>query len=472
MIATSLADVARQCGGELLAGDPSRLFTSVATDTRSLVGAELFVALVGERFDAHDFLSRAVEAGAGGLLVSAAGAWRAVPESEGGAKREVGVILVEDTLKALQRLASAQREMLDIPVVVVTGSSGKTSTKQMLSAVLGRRFPVAATRGNLNNHIGLPLSILEATAEHAAAVWEIGMNHRGEIAPLAAISRPDVAVVTNIGVAHIEHLGSREEICAEKGDLIAVLPESGTAIFPDADDFADALEARADCRVIRPGFGKAEVAARELLVDADGGISFLLDCGGETSRVTLPVPGRHMVSNALLAAAVGYLLGISVDEIAEALAGVELGEGRFCVREENGIRLIDDSYNANPESMIAALRTLGEQPCKGRRIAVLGAMAELGEFRESEHRRVGAVAAEADIDLLLTVGEEAVWIGEEAAKVEGGGKVEHRNFDSHSCCAEHLRQIALAGDCILFKGSRSARMESVLKAFEDSLILR
>ncbi len=197
--------------------------------------------------------------------------------------------------------------------------------------------------------------------------------------------------------------------------------------------------------------------------------SFLLECGGETSRVELPVPGRHMVSNALLAAAAGSLFGIPVAEIATALAEVVIGEGRLAVREEDGIVLIDDSYNANPESMIAALRTLGEQPCAGRRIAVLGAMAELGEIREREHRRVGQVVAEAGIDVVLTLGREAAWIGEEAGMVSGGRGMVHRSFDSRSACAEHLRQVASKGDCVLFKGSRAARVEQVLQQFEASL---
>jgi UDP-N-acetylmuramoyl-tripeptide--D-alanyl-D-alanine ligase len=425
------------------------------------------VALAGERYDAHDYLGDAVAAGASGLVVADAEAGTSILMSEPAAEKKAGLILVEDTLAALQQIASAQRRRMNIPVVAVTGSSGKTSTKQMLAAVLGARFQVAATRGNFNNHIGLPVSSLEAGPAHTAAVWEIGMNHRGEVAPLAAIARPDVAVVTNIGVAHIEHLGTREEICAEKGDLIAALTEGGVAIFPDADEFADSLEARAVGRVVRPGFGQGEVAARDVVVGAEGGMSFLLECNGETAQVRLPIPGRHMVSNALLAAAAGYVLGISVGEIAEALAMVELGQGRLAVRKQRGVCLIDDSYNANPESMSAALRTLGEQPCEGRRIAVLGAMAELGDCCEVEHRRIGEVVVEAGIDVLLTVGKEAARIGhgaENLRKAEYG--VEQWNFDSHSACAEHLRRIVSKGDCVLFKGSRSARMEAVLDMYE------
>ena len=476
MIATTLTDLAAQCGGEVLGGEPFNVFDAVSTDTRSLMGGELFVALAGERFDAHHFLDAAIEEGAAGLLISDASAWQGSREDRG--EKRPAVILVDDTLLALQRLAAFQRGMLEMPVIVVTGSSGKTSTKDMLAAVLGRRYKVSATRGNLNNHIGLPLSILEVSAEHSAAVWEIGMNHRGEIAPLAAIARPDVAVVTNVGVAHIEHLGSREEICEEKGDLIAALREGGTAIFPAADEFADRLAQRTACRVIRPSFGEGEVAASEVVSRSDGTMAFVLECGGETAQVRLPVLGRHMVANALLAAAVGYLQGIPVEEIAEALGGVSLGGGRLQRHEVNGVVLIDDSYNANPESMAAALQTLGAQPCAGRRIAVLGGMAELGDFREREHRRIGALAAKRAIDLILSVGDEAIWIGEEAEQTEQtelaerGKRLEHMHFDTHSACVERLKQIVSEGDCILFKGSRSARMELVLEGFNEPLILR
>jgi len=452
---TSLQEIAVQCGGELVSGDGAVLVDTVSTDTRSLAGGELFAALAGDNFDAHDFLGQATGAGVAAVLVSR-------DDLSTDSVGKAAVIRVADTLVGLQSLAAAQREVLNPKVVAITGSSGKTSTKDMLSAVLAKKFSVNATLGNLNNHIGLPLTVLATQPDHEAVVWELGMNHRGEIAPLAAIAKPDVAVITNVGVAHIEHLGTREEICAEKGDLIGALGADGVAIFPDADDYADQLEARCPGRSIRTVIdAPAPVSARDLVVLADGATRFTLDCEGDVAEVTLAVPGRHMVSNALLAAAVGHYYGISAAQIAEALAGITLTGGRLERRDLNGVSLLDDSYNANPESMAAALHTLGEIPCAGRRIAVLGRMAELGDIRETEHRRAGAIAAEAKIDLLCTVGDEADWIGLGAQ--EATDSPEHHHFSDHAACAEFLSRTISPGDNLLLKGSRSARMEAVLE---------
>jgi len=454
---TPLARVAAQCGGTLIAGSDSRTVDIVSTDTRGLVGGELFVALAGEHFDAHDFIGTATDAGAGAVMVSRS-------DLDDDVFGRAAVIRVKDTLVGLQKLAAAQRQILDPEVVGITGSSGKTSTKDMLRAVLSSRFEVSATLGNLNNHIGLPLSVLATTVDHQACVWEMGMNHRGEIAPLAAIAQPDVAVVTNIGVAHIEHLKTREEICAEKGDLIAALDSNGTAIFPDCDDFADALSARAAGRVIRPRIGAGEVSAHNLQPTANG-TRFVLDCGGQRADVELAVHGEHMVRNALLAAATGYVYEIPLSEIAASLGDFLLTGGRLEPVSVGDIDFLNDSYNANPESMAAALQTLATVPCGGRRIAVLGRMGELGDIREAEHRKVGTMAGElGNIDFLFTVGEEADWIRSAA-----GSDVPGQHFSDHKSCVAHLISILSSGDRVLLKGSRAARMEEVLAIYRETV---
>jgi UDP-N-acetylmuramoyl-tripeptide--D-alanyl-D-alanine ligase len=259
--------------------------------------------------------------------------------------------------------------------VVLTGSSGKTSTKDFTASVLGSRLRVTATKGNLNNHIGLPLSILEASLSDEVAVWEIGMNHRGEIAPLAGLARPDVALVTGIGSAHIEHLGSRDEIAREKGDLLERLPASGFAVIPAEDEFVTELASRTQGRVLEVGFGRGNLRATNLRMDVAGS-NFTVEGEFGTAEVQLPVPGRHMVGNSLLALAAGVLCGIPLEECAKALAHVSVTGGRLTRKEFKGAAILDDTYNANPESMIAALETLSI--AGGLKIAVLGRMGNSG----------------------------------------------------------------------------------------------
>ena len=460
MIALSLAEVARLCGGRLIVGDGGSADTDVSvvsTNTRSLAGGELFVALAGERFDGHDYLGVAVGSGAVALLVSR--------EPESGYPNGVAVIEVEDTLIGLQNLAAGVRGKLDMKVCCLTGSSGKTSTKDMLAEVLAVRFSTSATIGNLNNHIGLPLTVLGASAEDEWGVWELGMNHPGEIAPLAEIARPDIAVITNVGVAHIEHMGSREVICQEKGEAIAALGADGIAVIPAEDDFADALAARCKGEVIRVGIGCGDVRAENLRPEGWGSRFDLHFPDGRQGEVVLGIPGQHMVTNSLLAAAVGWKAGLSPEEIAEGLGRVRLTGGRLEPKEVDGITFLDDSYNANPESLRAALETLAEFPSEGRRVAVLGRMAELGEVAEVEHRAAGAFAAGIGIDGVYTVGDEASWIWEGAEALAPGMSGGH--FDDAESCAVALRAALSAGDLALLKGSREAAMEQVLQQFSS-----
>jgi UDP-N-acetylmuramoyl-tripeptide--D-alanyl-D-alanine ligase len=365
------------------------------------------------------------------------------------------VIEVQDTLLALQRLAYAWRSQLDIPIVCITGSNGKTSTKDFTTSVLSQKFSVNSTKGNLNNHIGLPLSVLATTPDHTAAVFEIGMNHSGELAPLCEIARPQYGIITNIGTAHIEFLGSREAIAEEKCTLARYLPETGILFTPAGCDFNDFFRSRTSARLIHVGNGRGFVRAENPRPQSDGTWIDLVIQGEEPFEVFIPVLGKHMITNALLAAALGWKLGLTPAQIAQGLTSVNLTSGRMRRIQCDGITILDDTYNANPESMEAALDTLCDMKVAegGQRIAVLGRMGELGTFATEAHLRIGKLAKSKGLCLIA--------VGDGAEKIATGGESMHLP-DSHSA-AEWLKSNTNSGDIVLFKGSRSAAIEKVLQ---------
>ena len=453
MDATDLETLARWSGGVLFSGDPAACVANVCTDSRALKAGDLFVALRGEKFDAHTFVAEAARLGAAAALVE-----EVAPELPAG----FGVIKVPNTLLALQRLSANYRRGLGLQVVAITGSNGKTSTKDLTAAVLGEELRVTKTEGNFNNHIGLPLTMLRAKSSDQVGVFEIGMNHPGEIAPLAALAAPDVAIITNIGIAHIEFMGTREAIAQEKGMLAAALPPSGTVILSVDDDFSKSIAARTKADAVFAGIGSGDVQAKNLRPQASG-TRFELAADGRSVEAEVPVPGEHMVRNALLAVAAGRLFGLSLETCATGLAKLKLTRGRLEMKFARGIQILDDTYNANPDSMAAALRTLANLPATGRRIAVLGAMGELGAEAERGHKSVGEVAARERIDCVIGVGEQAGWIAETA---ERGGVAQVMRLANADAATALLREIAKAGDVVLIKGSRSAKMERIVEGLQ------
>ena len=441
-------------GGRLLQGDPSQTVNAVSTDTRNISEAALFVALVGERFDAHDFLQTAIEAKASALLVSR------VPEEIGA----FPIILVEDTLTGLQQLARSYRRLLSTRAVVITGSNGKTSTKDMIRGILGSKFQVTATLGNLNNHIGLPLTILRTDPKDDFGIWEIGMNHPGETAPLAEIAAADIGVITNIGTAHIGNMGSREAIAQEKGMLAESLTKEGVLVLNANDEFTSSISARTSARVVTAGIDAGDVRATNLEM-LENGTAFDLIAQGEMARVTLPIPGRHMVSNALLAAAVGIKAGLPLQEITQALATVHLTPGRLQMLEHDGVRVINDAYNANPDSMRASLATVGAMRTGGKRFAILGQMGELGDSSEQAHREIGQLAMSEGFDHICSVSDGAQGITE-GLSASAGQAIHH--FPSQEEAAAFLKQNAKPGDLVLLKGSRSAAMDTIYQLYAAS----
>ena len=449
----SLSKIVDLAGAKLESGDSNVSVEKVSTDSRTLKRGELFVALRGENFDGHKFVEAAVKAGAAGAIVDL--------DWKGKVPGTFTVIRVEDTLQAYQTLAANYRKSLPLRVLTITGSNGKTSTKDFAAAVLGRRFRVTKTQGNFNNHVGLPRTMLEATSQDEVAVWEIGMNHPGEVAALAKIAAPDAALITNIGVAHIEFMGSREAIAAEKGALAEAIGPQGSIILNADDPFSKNIAARTRAKVIFAGTIGGTIRAVEITQSARGSDFTILE-GAHRCRAQLPVPGLHMVQNATLAVAAGRVFGLSLEEAAAGLVAAPLAKARLQIRQISGVQFIDDSYNANPDSMKAALRTLVELDADGKRIAVLGEMRELGEESARGHREVGETAAELGVDQLIAIGNMGTAIAEAAQQA---GLEKTAAVGSIREAAEMLTEITAPGDLVLIKGSRAARTELVLEEF-------
>ncbi|HWY50393.1 MAG TPA: UDP-N-acetylmuramoyl-tripeptide--D-alanyl-D-alanine ligase [Chthoniobacterales bacterium] len=449
----SILQIAALSGAKLEQGDGKISIERISTDSRTIKNGELFVALRGENFDGHKFVEATAKAGAAGAIVDSK--WN------GKVPTNFAIIRAEDTLRAYQTLAANYRKSLSIKVLAITGSNGKTSTKDFAASVLGRKFRVTKTQGNFNNHVGLPRTILEATSNDEIAVWEIGMNHPGEVGPLAEIAAPDAAIITNIGVAHIEFMRTREAIAKEKGALAEAVPAEGAVILNADDPFSKGIAERTRAHVIFAGTKEGAVRAIDIQQSA-GGSEFTIIEGAHRCRAQLPVPGLHMVQNALLAVAAGRAFGLSLEEGAAGLASAPLTKARLQIKEINGVQFLDDSYNANPDSMKAALQTLVELDADGKKIAVLGEMRELGEETQRGHEEVGEAAAAFGIDHLIGIGEMGAIISRAAEKA---GLEKSTVVGSTSEAAAVLSEIAAPGDLILIKGSRLARTEDVIEAF-------
>ncbi|HUS24712.1 MAG TPA: UDP-N-acetylmuramoyl-tripeptide--D-alanyl-D-alanine ligase [Candidatus Binatia bacterium] len=441
-----LSGIAPVIGATLHGADVA--FERVVTDTRDMRGGDLFLAIKGEHFDAHDFVGEARRHGAAAAIVS-----RRIDDP-------LPQLLVGDTLHALASFGAHWRGRFQLPVVAVTGSNGKTTTKQMLASIFEARGPVLATLGNLNNHIGLPLTLLGLRPEHRTAVIEMGANHLGEIGMLTGLTRPDVGVVTQAGDAHLEGFGSREGVARGKGELFQGLSGGIAAINMD-DAYAPLWRTLAQgASIIGFGFGEsADVRAVNFQphpVRAPTGSEFELLTPSGRQAVRLPLPGRHNVHNALAAAACAIALGVDLPDIAAGFARMEPAQGRLSWRTTpEGARLLDDTYNANPTSLRAGLELLASLP--GERWAIVGAMAELGPDAARLHYEAGQLARELGIDRLLALGPLAA----ESARAFGAAGAA---YDSVEELTAEARRGLRGGIAVLVKGSRSSRMERVVSA--------
>lgn len=436
----TLAQAAAWCGGRIARNDATRTFRGANFDTRRLRQGELFVAIKGER-DGHDFARAAMERGAVAVLASE--------------PVDAPAIYVNDTLTALRDIARHWRDGLDCRVVGITGSVGKTTTKEMTATVLEMQMPTVKTERNFNNGIGLPVTVLGISPQCRAAVLEMGMNHFGELSELTRIAQPDIAVITNIGTMHIENLGSREGILKAKLEILEGLRPDGRIVFNGDDE----LLAREAARFGALTFGlgaHCDIRATDIR-EADGGTFFTVSAFGSMFSVELPLPGRHNVLDALAAIAAGGLCGVPPEHMQTALRDFRSGEHRQNHYIRNGVRIFDDCYNAGPESVRAALNVL--KTASGRRFAALGGMLELGDFAPQAHYEAGRLAAQC-ADELLAYGACA----EEYVRGAREAGMEHAQcFATHGELASALERRMKPGDALLCKGSRGMKMERVLQ---------
>jgi UDP-N-acetylmuramoyl-tripeptide--D-alanyl-D-alanine ligase len=457
----SVAMVLEATKGVLLQGDAGTSFSGVSSDSRAIKAGELFFALRGEHFDGHQFLTKAIQQGCKGAVVDR--------EIDPPADQSISVMRVADTLQALGDLAHLWRKRHPIPLVAVVGSNGKTTTKEMAGAILEKKYKVMKNAGNLNNLIGLPLSLLQINSTDGVAILEMGMNRFGEILRLTQIAAPNLGILTNIGPAHLEGLGSIKGIMQAKGELLQGMGASGRLIF-NADD-PRVVQLSKGFPGERQSFGvinRAEWMATDIRTQENGGVSFQLQAPVGTISVALQLLGRHQVYNALAAAAAAFHLGAAMDDIKEGLASITSPAMRMELTVlGKGIKVINDAYNANPRSMEAALLTL-QETTGGRKIAVLGDMWELGTYAAEAHRELGRAVKDYGVDFLFLLGQFAPQVAEGARQ----GGMDPHNISigkDHHAVGLMLAQTVKTGDWVLIKGSRIMRMEEIIRELKDAL---
>jgi UDP-N-acetylmuramoyl-tripeptide--D-alanyl-D-alanine ligase len=453
-------DIIKAAGGEPLARESAISFDGLSIDSRSVTEKDLFIAIKGERHDGHYFISDVIPKGVKGVMISREMRMN-LPVDEWISKG-ICIIAVKNTVAALGALAAFQRQRAGVPVVAVTGSNGKTTTKELTAAVVGRKYHTLFTVGNLNNEIGLPLTLLRLSPAHQAAVVEMGMNHPGEIARLSAIAGPDIGIITTIGPAHLEGLGTVEDVMRAKGEIIENIKDGGWIVLNSDNPYCLRLGESARRKVIY--FGTSEQAhIRAVDVEKSGcGSSFTMLLPDESVRIDLALPGGFMVNNALAAGAAGYLMGISGNEIKAGIESVKPAKGRMAVAEtKHGVMVIDDTYNANPGSMEAAIRTLTFLKESNRGVLVAGDMLELGDQTAALHEQIGRLAAGLGVSRVFLTGQSVSFLAEGArsagmpeSDIVMGGKKE---------IAEKLGQYLRPGDWVLVKGSRSMGMEEIVE---------
>ena len=446
----SLAEVV-QVTGATANSEAEIFFEAVTTDSRKVTSGVLFVALKGEIFNGEDFVEEAFRKGAAAVIVS-----------KSFDKNLRGVVLkVDDTLTAYRQIAGAWRDRFNIPIVAVTGSNGKTTTKDLTAAALNGLGHINKTSGNFNNEVGVPMTLLELNDNHCAAVVEIGMRGLGQIEELAKFVKPTIGIVTNVSEAHIELLGSIENIARAKGELVEAIQSGGTIILNADNRHTAGMKnlAGAGVRVLTYSLEKdADFVAKDILI---GNVSteFVLSFRGKEYDFEIPMLGRHNVSNALAAIAAGYAVGLTVPEVQRGFSTLTTTKMRFEVIRRDGLAIVNDAYNASPASMRVAIKTTAEV-YGGRKIAVLGDMLELGEISEAAHREIGEELVENKFDVLITLGDLGKYI---AAGARDAGLKEVYTFDTHEDAAKKILELVRDGDTILFKASHVMHMEKIIE---------
>lgn len=454
------AELLKAVNGQLLCGNKNEKFEGITTDSRKVKKGNLFIPLIGDKFDGHDYIEQCIIKGASICLTS-----KSLPPIE-----NATLAFVNDTSAALRDLAAWYRAKFDIPVVGITGSVGKTSTKDMIGCVLSKQYEVLKTQGNFNNEIGLPLTVFNLNENHEAAILEMGMSGFGEISRLTAVAKPRIAVITNIGVSHIEKLGSQEGILKAKLEILEGLSEGGLLVLNGDDGLLWGKKDELSVRTVYYGMNNDfDYSAKNYVSLGEEGSTFEIDFEGETHKVFVPVPGIHNVYNALAAIAVGIELEIPIEIVIQGISDYTPGSMRQNIVSHKGIKIINDAYNASPNSMQAALSVLEELAYNTRAIAVLGDMLEMGEMSQQLHYSVGKFAADKKIEYIITVGPYSRNICQ-AVKDSGNKASRLVSFDTTDEAINYLLGIVKSGDYILVKGSRGMKMEKIAEGLINSLV--
>ncbi|MCT4621326.1 MAG: UDP-N-acetylmuramoyl-tripeptide--D-alanyl-D-alanine ligase [Marinisporobacter sp.] len=457
----SIKEMVEATKGNLIKGDSKDLVYGISTDSRSIKDKELFIPLVGENFNGHDFIEKAIQNGANAIFVS--------EEYEGSLFEEKGlsIIRVKDTLKALQDLAKYYVSKFPIPIIGVTGSTGKTSTKEIIYSVLSKKYKVLKNKGNFNNHIGLPLTVFGLNEEHEIGILEMGMSGFGEINLLADLVKPDVAVITNIGLSHIEHLGSQENILKAKMEITNYFSEKSTLIVNGDDKLLKTLNNKnMDYEKCFIGLEKdCHYQGVHINDQGEEGIHFHVKINDEMYPFTLNVPGQHNIYNALCAIAVGCKFNMDIASIQEGIKEFKGSKMRMHIFTTHGkIKVINDAYNASPDSMGAAINVLSKMT--NRKIAILGDMLEMGEYAKYGHCDVGRGVADNKIDILIAVGTNANHIAKGAIENKFDQEKVYVCKDNEEVM-EILKNILKKEDVVLIKGSRGMRMEEIVQYIQE-----
>jgi UDP-N-acetylmuramoyl-tripeptide--D-alanyl-D-alanine ligase len=453
----SLKFVAEACDAEIRRGVAETLVKNVCTDSREAKPGDLFFAIRGEKFDGHDFLDEVAAKNVSAILIE----HKKVPNQ----LPDCAVLIVEDTRIALGKLAAAYRTQFDLPIICVGGSNGKTTVKELLASVLRQKFLTLASEASFNNDIGVPMTLLRLEKSHQVAVLEAGTNHPGELGPLVKMIAPKFGVLTNIGHEHLEFFGDVAGVAQEEGGLAELLPPEGKLFVTGDSEWTEKIIARAKAKIVHVGLnGKNDWRADKIRLDKNG-VTFRVQTAKEEfcGEYRINLLGRHQVTNALFAIAVGAELGLVRAEIQSGLADCQPPKMRLQFWEANGVRVLDDAYNANADSTIAALETLCDLPLQGRRVAVLGDMAELGAHSESAHAEVGKRAAELKIGQLFAVGKMAA-VTAKAARDGGLNRV--IEFENVETAVTAIRKFLKMGDVVLLKASRASRLERIAETLK------
>ncbi len=435
----------------LISGDITSTIKKFCWDSRKLNKGDMFISLNSEKDNGIKYINEALEKGAIGCITE-----YNIPKEILEKNKEKIIIKVKDIIKTIQGIASYKRSLFNIPVIAVTGSVGKTSTKDMIASVLAQKYHVAKTEGNYNNHIGVPLTILSWNDNIEAAVVEMGMNHFGEIRTLTNIARPTIATITNIGTAHIGILGSRENILKAKLEILEGLEKEGKIIINNDNDLLHNCEIKNNTKITYGVNSKSDYLAKNIIMKENDS-EYEIEINNKKYKINVPVAGEHFVYNSLCAIAIGRTVGIEVEKIIEGIKAFELTGKRNEIKEINNLKIINDYYNASYDSMKASLEVLGKINAK-RKVAILGDMLELGEYEEELHKKVGVEVAKNNIDILFTVGKSAKYIAEEA-KILGVKEIFSLNTNEE--CIKKLKENVRKEDCILIKASNAMRFGEI-----------